>query len=160
MNFCLKVEPAKKMIFFSSETYQDSKKGADHEKSNISISAVVFLFVWLGAFDDTEVVPAYLHDDNIGILISDSKPVSVVVAFSLGFTGCDSYYDTSYEWIGNACIIKPEMYMYIGSNDCPDEYRIHRVAIVVSQGILPGVYQVSINNIRKEFEVKAQETDE
>ena len=127
------------------------------------ISAILLLFFCLfgrGESDDTEVVPAYLHDDNIGILISDSKPVSVVVAFSLGFNGCDSYYDTSYEWIGNAYIIKPEMYMYIGSNHCPGEYRIHRVAIVVSQGILPGVYQVSINNIRKEFEVKAKETDE
>ena len=126
-------------------------------KNQISVFLLLFFCLFgCGAFDDTEIVPAYLHDNNIDILISDSRPVSVVVAFNVGLTGCDSYHDTSYEWIGNTCIIKSEMLMYTGNDDCPDEYRIHTVAIVISRGILPGVYQVSINNIRKEFEVKAK----
>ena len=128
------------------------------------VSAFLLLFFCLfgcGASDDTEIVPAYLHDDNIDIFISDSRPVSVVVVFNVGLTnGCDSYHETHYEWIGNTCIIKPEMLMYTGNDDCTDDYRIHKVAIVISQGILPGVYEVRINNIRKEFEVKAKQTDE
>ena len=126
-------------------------------KNEISAFLLLFFcFLGCGAFDDREIVPAYLHDDHIDILISGSKPVSVVVAFSVFLDGCDSYYDTSYGWFGNTCIIKPEMLMYTGNNDCPSAYDIHRVAIVVSQGILPGVYEVRINSIRKEFEVKAK----
>ena len=129
------------------------------------ISAFLLLFFCLfgcGESDDTEIMPARLDlDDPIDILISDSGPVSVVVAFSVGLgNGCDSYHETHYEWIGNTCIIKPEMLKYTGNNDCFDEYSIHRVEIVISQDLLPGVYEVRINNIRKEFEVKAKQTDE
>ena len=127
------------------------------------ISAFLLLFFCLfgcGAFDDTEVVPAYLHDENIDILYSDTRPALVVVGFNIGLNGCDSYHDTQYEWTGNTCIIKPEMVVYTGNDYCPDVYDIHRVEIIISEHIAPGVYEVSINTIRKEFEVKAKQTDE
>ena len=116
------------------------------------ISAILLLFFCLfgrGESDDTEIVPAYLHDDNIDIFISDSGSFGVVVVFNVGINGCDSYHETHYEWIGNTCIIKPEMLMYTGHGTCPDGYDIHKVAIVISELLFPGVYEVRINNIRK-----------
>ena len=126
----------------------------------VTFLLLIFCLFGCGAFDDTEIAPAYLHDDNIEIFISDTRPVFVVVGFNIGLNGCDSYHDTHYEWTGNTCIIKPEMVLYTGNDDCPSIYDIHRVAIIILEDIAPGVYEVIINNIRKDFEVKAKQTDE
>ena len=132
------------------------------------ISAFLLLFFCLfgcGASDDTEIAIAYLHDNTIDIFISDSRiegdppQVSVVVTFNVALPACHSYHETHYVWIRNTCIIKPEKLIYTGGDFCLGEYRIHRVAIVISQDLPRGVYEVKINNIRKEFEVKAKQTD-
>ena len=126
----------------------------------VTFLLLFFCLFGCGESDDTEIVPASLHDDNIDIFISDSESFGVVVVFNVGTGGCDWYHDTHYEWIGNTCIIKPEMLMYTGNGACPDRYDIHKIAIVISQHLFPGVYEVRINNIIKEFEVKAKQTDE
>ena len=126
----------------------------------VTFLLLFFCLFGCGEADDTEIVPASLHDDNIDIFISDSGSFGVVVVFNVGINGCDRYHDTHYEWIGNTCIIKPEMLMYTGNGDCPEGYDIHKIAIVISQHLSPGVYEVRINNIIKEFEVKAKQTDE